>query len=428
MKLLSLFMENIRKITLAQVELPESGVVTLNAPNEGGKSTFLKGIIWALKGKTAIDNPDTVVTEGERKGKITLHVGEDQSHPKYEVELIFRKGGPVLKVTAVDGSPLPMTQGQLLKTFMNDVSIDPLKFARADAKTQRETLMKVIKFNLDAEFDILTEGLNGDNAVDLLDEAYNAAYGQRTAIGRDRKQAEQELLSYQGVNEDIEDVDVQEVVRKRNDLQHAKDARNQVAHQLTATMQQLDELQRQVQVLTQQKIELVTKLDTLPTVHDTEIALLDEQLQHAADAEKARTKRNLKAKYTTADKEYERLTERLEAIKAYKTKMVETATMPIPGIGFSEEDGGVTFEGQPLESRGVSRNLKIGAAIAASLNPDIRLVLLDEGSELSDDSIRELAQWATANDMQVIVAREKPVDGSGIVSFTIEDGEVKQNV
>jgi len=439
MNLLSVFIQNIRKITLATVQLPTSGVVQVTGPNESGKSTFLKSIVWGLRGKTAIDNPDHVITEGEKKGKVVLTVGSANGMPEYDIDLRFRKGGPVLKVTKADGGVLPdnMTQSQLLKRFWNDVSIDPLKFAQESPAKQREVLLKVVKFQTDDEYKRIVSGVDpvdgGENInpLEMLDIAYKMAYESRRDIGRDVKQTQAQLAQYADVDDSAEPIDTEALRAQLRTMRAHREQRNALTSSMAVNTNRIITINQQIAALEQEKAQLesqnatlTSELDNVPQVHDVELANLEDKLAKAGDAERIKAKKNLMRKLQLDSAEHDRLDTLIQDIRDYKTKLIETAEMPIPGLGFDEETGGVTYEGEPLEARGVSRNLKVGAAIAAALSPELKIVLIDQGSEIDDSGILELAQWAKEHDILVIMAREKGVDGDGTVSFTIEDGEV----
>ena len=431
--ILHIFIENVRKITLAKVELPESGVAQITGLNESGKSTFLKSVLWALKGKTGMDNPDTILQEGSNKGRVVLTVGENQESPEYEIDLRFRKGGPLLKVTRIDGGPLPegLTQSQLLKKFWNDVTLDPLAFAQSEAKKQRAVLLQVAEFDIDEEYMRLTGGATG-NPVDMLDAAEKAAYERRTEVGRDMREAEVQLGDYADVHEGAEEINTIEITEQLRAMNERRMTRSRLAADLSNGIERISDINRQIArlheelaVFEESNRKIMVHLEALPAVDALEVTKLEEKLRRAGDAERVRAKKRLQEKYVQANAAHRDLETRIKRIRECKTKMVERARMPIPGLGFDAEGGGVTYEGEPLEARGISRNLKIGAAVAKALNPLLRLVLLDQGGEIDDNGVRELAQWAQAEDMLVIMAREKGAQGDGIVSFTIEAGEVK---
>lgn len=58
-----------------------------------------------------------------------------------------------------------------------------------------------------------------------------------------------------------------------------------------------------------------------------------------------------------------------------------------------------------------------------ALNPQLRVMLIDEGSELDSSGLALIAGLAADRDYQVWIAK---VDESGKVGFVIEDGGLKE--
>ena len=96
--------------------------------------------------------------------------------------------------------------------------------------------------------------------------------------------------------------------------------------------------------------------------------------------------------------------------------------MPVPGLGF--DDTGVTLAGLPFNQTGQAEQIGASAAIAAALNPKLRVMLIRDGSLLDRHSLAILAEMAEAHDMQVWL--ERVTDGQP-VGIVIEDGEIKND-
>lgn len=110
----------------------------------------------------------------------------------------------------------------------------------------------------------------------------------------------------------------------------------------------------------------------------------------------------------------------MEAREQARLDAIGKAEMPIPGLSFG--DGVVTFNGLPLNQASDAEQLMISTAIAAALNPKLRVIRIRDGSLLDDDAMVRLAAFAEERDMQIWIER---VDGSGTVGIVMEDGHVK---
>ncbi|TXH49489.1 MAG: hypothetical protein E6Q97_22580 [Desulfurellales bacterium] len=95
--------------------------------------------------------------------------------------------------------------------------------------------------------------------------------------------------------------------------------------------------------------------------------------------------------------------------------------MPIPGLGFSESE--VTLNGIPLSQSSSAEQLRVGLAIAIAANPNMKVMLIRDGSLLDDDSLRLVEESAKAAGAQVWV---EMVGRDGQCSVVIEDGAVKE--
>jgi hypothetical protein len=111
----------------------------------------------------------------------------------------------------------------------------------------------------------------------------------------------------------------------------------------------------------------------------------------------------------------------MEAIKAYKLKLIEQAALPLPGISF--EDGRVTYNGLPLDQASTREQIEISCAICLAQHPKIGILTIDRGwSELDNSGKQVLYEYAHKAGAQIWVTevKEKP----GQEGFHIVDGEL----
>ena len=72
-------------------------------------------------------------------------------------------------------------------------------------------------------------------------------------------------------------------------------------------------------------------------------------------------------------------------------------------VGFTDE--GVTYNGVPFSQASSAEQIRVSLAMAMALNPKLRVVRILDGSLLDADSMRQVAEMATAADYQVWVER-----------------------
>lgn len=129
----------------------------------------------------------------------------------------------------------------------------------------------------------------------------------------------------------------------------------------------------------------------------------------------------LKAQAADAWKEASALTGELAAIDDEKEQRIAAAKFPVSRLGLTET--GVTVDGIPFEQCSTAQKLRVSVAIALSLNPKVRVILVREGSLLDSDSLKTLTRIAEEQDAQVWL--EKVAETGDGVGILIEDGAVK---
>lgn len=150
--------------------------------------------------------------------------------------------------------------------------------------------------------------------------------------------------------------------------------------------------------------------------------------QRVADAEQinARVRRNaqraalaekLKEKLAAA----EELSTAISAADDGKTAALAAAKFPVAGLSFGED--GVLLNDLPFGQASSAEQLRVSVAMGIAMNPQLRVMMIRDGSLLDDNSLAMIAGLAKTNDYQVWIER---VSDGAEVSVIIEDGEVKK--
>lgn len=120
--------------------------------------------------------------------------------------------------------------------------------------------------------------------------------------------------------------------------------------------------------------------------------------------------------------EHGALEKRIAAIDTEKAKALAGANFPVPGLAFSM--AGLQLNGHSFSQASQAERLRVVVALGAISKPEIRLIFVDQGSLLDDNSMKLLAELAREYDAQVIVesvGKHRP--GAAII---IEDGAVTE--
>jgi energy-coupling factor transporter ATP-binding protein EcfA2 len=426
MKILKLNAENVKRLQVVEIT-PTGEIVTITGRNGQGKTSVLDSIWWALAGTSHIQAAP--IRRGQNKARIRLDLGE------LVVERRFTEGASTLSVENAEGARFPSPQ-KMLDALLGELSFDPLAFSRMDARRQFDELRHVARLEVD---------------IDQLDGLNRSDYAKRTDVNRDAKalRAQADAVTFpadtpeQVANDESALVDeLEDAGRHNTDLEQRR-ARREAAQQEIAAKRQVvaelgeraQELRRQAEALDAQAADIVVqanglqaRLDTAPTLPPPiDTAELRRRIDHARVVAGNVAKRALKAKLIgeAAAKEAgaRAFTEQMEAREQAKADAIRAAQMPVEGLGFG--DGLVTYNGVPLVQCSSAEQLRVSVALAMAANPKIRVIRIQDGSLLDDESLAAIAAMAKEQDYQIWIER---VATDGKVGVLIEDGMVKQSV
>lgn len=404
MRIIELSIENVKKISAVSIR-PDGAIVQLGGANAAGKSSCLDAIWFALGGTRTI--PKQPIRKGQDKGSIRLDLGA------YRITRTFnaQEGGGYttgLKVEKADGSR-PASPQALLDTFLGDIGFDPLTFTRSAPAVQFDTMKRFVP-GVDFASLALAEKEDRESRTNINRRAKEL-----------RAQAEGIVLPAGKVPKLV---DVTALEKK---LGEAANHNSELAQRKARRQQTEDEVQRltdEIARLTEQRTALQAKLaEAAPLEAPTDVTALTEELRTAREgnkvAEAAKRRDDLEAQAKVEEDASDKLTKAIEKREADKQKAIAAAKMPIPGLSFG--DGEILLNGVPFEQASAAEKLRTSVAIAAALNPTLRVITIRDAALLDSDARAWLADYAAKNDLQVWIE----VLETGDVGFVIEDGHLK---
>ena len=110
----------------------------------------------------------------------------------------------------------------------------------------------------------------------------------------------------------------------------------------------------------------------------------------------------------------------IEQIDADKAKALADADFPVDGLSFDSEQ--VLYRDVPFSQASSAEQLRVSMGMAAAANPDLRVMLIRDGSLLDPDSLRLVAEFAAERDFQVWLEVVREDEACSVV---IEDGAVR---
>ena len=400
--IVSLQIENVKKITAAQINIDEkTGTVILSGQNSAGKSSVIDAIAMALRGKSAI--PEKPIKEGKEAARIILET-ED-----IIVKRKITETNAYLEITNKDGAKYPKPQ-EILDNLVSMVGFDPLDFAKLPKVTQTKELLKVLKtgFNLD------------DNLV----RAKKAEEVRRDA-NKKAKQLESNLNSIVTPSPETPIVELlisdigakikasQEKLEERDKLQN--DIQLNLSHRIQGeeTINALDDKLDNARILLNYHNKIGKELTEKWENIDSEKLELGKTtaFKQMSDIQEINKKIREKQRYHATKKEVEIAqtdaqfaAENLQQIRNETKSALSKTEMPIAGLSIGE-DGELLFDGVPLLQCSTSEQIKIGVALAIKANSGLRVIFIKDGSLLDSSSMLMIKKLALENDLQIWIER-----------------------
>lgn len=411
MKIIRLSVERFKRVTAAEIT-PDGNTVILSGKNGQGKSSILDAIWLAIGGASAakecgVSNP---VREGEKDARVTLDLGDIVVTRRWKAD-----GKSTLEITSQDGRKFSSPQS-LLDSLVGRISFDPLAFARMDSREQRRQLIDLVKLPINP---------------DELDAKRQTLYDERTMVNREARSYAAELAGMKAPEPGTPDEEIsvaqlmdelktaQTVQREINDMETRVISMRQKAVELK---NEIDRKQKELDGIIAEGRRLKTELSGMksPDVNAINIKLENVAGINAAVSSKKRYY-DVKGRAEAKGRESEELSLKIGEIDAAKEKAFREAKMPIEGLAF--EVDGISYMGVPFRQCSSAEQMKVCIAIAAALNPQIRVIRVADASLLDSDSLKYIEGLANSQDIQIWL--EKVTDGEKGVGITIEDGAVK---
>lgn len=432
MKILSLSAENIKRLSVVEITPDGSPVLIIGGQNAAGKSSVLDAIEMALGGGAAL--PAHPVRHGQARGKVVIDLGD------FIVTRTFTAatGATALVVSSKDGQSKYKSPQALLDKLIGTLSFDPLAFERMDAKEQAETVRAMV----------------GLSTVDI-DNVVTDLYEQRTQVNRTVKQLEANIASMHVYgNTPAEEISIAGLTVELEGAEESRRAYDQARTRYESAAREYTDATDVVKASENELLDLRARIEAIEARLAQEHALVIQRLNGVESAKQAgltakaalidsapirqrlidaetinqHVRANLTIREAVSAVGEERkvalgLSDKLAALDILKRERLAAVTMPIAGLAFSDDDG-LMFDGVPFEQASQAQRLRVSVAVGLAINPQLKVLLVREGSALDRKSLALLAELATEADAQIWVEQVKEVPGEGVTVF-IEDGTVK---
>lgn len=406
MKIIALEAENLKRLTAVRIE-PDGNLVQITGKNGQGKTSVLDAIWWALAGTSNVQT--TPIRKGEDQAIINLDLGDLKVRRKFIAQ---EDGSYTTSITVENGEGARFQSPQkMLDALVGQLSFDPLAFSRMKSADKVQALRSLVP----------------DYDFDAAAAAHKEDFDERTIQNRKAKEAQ---AAAEAAGRDLPD-QIPEPVDTAAEMQalEAGIAHNErqadLARQRDATAGQVETLMRQITELKSQLTTAEARLEEMPEPEDEiDLAPIRDKIASAKEAnavvQRAAQRDQHAAQAKAAREASEALTQRISDRKQAAQDAIANADLPVKGIEII--DGEVLLNGVPFEQASDAEQLSASIGIAMTLNPDLKVIRVRDGSLLDEDAMKVLASMADEADYQIWIER---VDSSGSVGFVLEDGHLK---
>ena len=411
MNIIKLQAENVLRMEAFTIE-PTDNTVVITGKNGQGKSSVLNTILMGLAGKDAMRDIPKPVKDGADEGRIKINLGG-----KYTIDVYMTKEGTrYLHVYGMDGKEFKSPQ-TLLDNMLGDLTIDPSEIITMKPKELKELLLKII--NLD---------INLEEWAKKREDLYT----ERTATGREHSSLKAQLEALPVPNADIPDVEIsitgitkryQDAVDNNNQIEKLSRDQRICVSGIDEAKAEIERLQAKIKNLQENIDAIDNELKTMAEVDLTPI-MMEMDASEGTNI-KVREKQNyfkFSERVDLMGNRYSELSRLIDNLDKEKYDALAKAAMPIDGLGIDADE--VTYNGIPYAQCSDAEKIKVAMAIAMAKNPEIKVILMRQGTLLDEDNLELIKEIAQKHEYQMWL---EIVSNNDKIGIYIEDGKVKKN-
>lgn len=411
---------------ISEVEItPDNKLNIITGNNGQGKTSILKAIEFAFKGKIGKDIE--VINSDSNKAEIYIDLD------KFSISRVKTNRFNEVKVENEDGFEMKDPQ-KYLNEIIGDFSFNPIEFTFLNEKEKTEYLLKILDIKLTKEqieeathlpIEMETEA----TGLALLDDATKYYYEERKLKNREIKNKDGALKESVCHNREVDQIALRkfspEKLEKKRTEYH--DTRVEYEH---AESENVRKGKLALEIADLEKIleKAKTEYASMKTTDLNEITERGVKIKAEVDLMEAQEKQyndfkeyqKIEAAKQHLEDEAVELDEAVKLLqKDYRKDLMSRAEMPIDNLSY--EDGQFLVGSKPINNLSESEKLKVSMEIAKKLNGKFKIICIDGAEKLDDESFNKLKAEVKKGDFQFFITNVHADDG-----IRMDKGKVKQ--
>jgi DNA repair exonuclease SbcCD ATPase subunit len=419
LKLIRAEVKNFKSITHKVVEFNGRSAIILGK-NGAGKSSLIQAITSPVNAKMIPSKP---IKKGEEAASVELLLqgsvhGEEQT---YNVEMHFtprdKKGR--ITVTDEDGSKISDTKS-MVNSIVGNIGFDILEFI--DLGLTKDG--KVSKPGVKEQIDILKKFLPEESRQSLidLDHEKTQVYENRADINKDiksnkakMKDAEMDPADIEKYSEKKDDAQIKEqmgqigeAVSNYDRVKSGVESKEFAKGTLESTISALEkELKLKKEELSTIEGEIDKGNKWLEKRERPSMEALSAELEeidaHNKKVDEVEALKGFDKNVRELTVQAESLTTRYNAIDGEKAEIFKATPLPVKGLEFSEDE--ILYNGLPFNENQhpSSTIIGIGIKIAMAMNPNLKLLIIKDGSLIDKKVLNFILKLVEKKGYQVFI-------------------------
>lgn len=449
-----------------EVRPGENRIIQFTGPSAAGKTSAMKGLMYLLNGKYAIDEGVQAVNDKAERAVGELTIETPDRSKSFTIRRVLPAGKNARPTETlydnIAGKPVNMgPQGFLADLFAGNITedrkknkklvFDPLEFVGLSSRNQVQILQEMM--GVDAEKD--RELDNQDKAAKTPINAEVRVLQTQLANlppvidGLPKKPIDLEVFNKKIAAAGEENKKQQEIAQKKNDLGAAA-SRVGMELERNATFirtqkEKIEEIKRNLKTaelglkaaeteqanISKQHSAAEKAFKDAPEAKYVDVVALSQEKDTAQRTNSAILNREQREEISETIQakqgEIEKIDQRIADRKTQREQAIKKANLPVEGIELktvAEDDEQVFFKGLPLKNASEGEQIRITVEILMALNPQLRAMFIQRGESLDQKGYEVLAKLADKYDFQIWMAK---LDTSGAEGYVLEEGRLKTN-